>query len=112
MSHEEATDHRSTLWAAGGVISTARDLATFYRALAHGKLPARGGEARLCGGTVTSSRGVGPGSIAKTYTSTDGGLQFTVSATASVQDASRFNDDLDSAAEAMLCPADQTWRTG
>jgi D-alanyl-D-alanine carboxypeptidase len=94
-----------TLWAAAGVISTARDMATFYRALAHGELPSKEDTPDLCGGTVTSSRGIGPGSITKTYTSTDGSRQFTVSATVTVQDASQsFNLDLDAAAEAVLCP--------
>ncbi|TDD95019.1 hypothetical protein [Jiangella asiatica] len=45
------------------------------------------------------------GSITKTYTSTDGSRQFSVSATVTVQDASKsFNLDLDAAAEAVLCP--------
>lgn len=102
--------NHSTLWAAAGVISTARDMATFYRALTRGELPnpTPGDGPGLCGGTVQAGRGVGPGSMAKTYTAADG-RQFAVSATTAVRDPSQaFNDVLDEAAEAVLCPTHQT----
>ncbi|MEO3796938.1 serine hydrolase domain-containing protein [Nonomuraea sp. B10E15] len=103
----------SSLWAAGGLVSTSRDLTTFYGALARDRLlPARlrkemtypVEEQPVCGGSVTSYRGSGPGGLALTFTSADGRLQFALSATTSIAEQGRVRPALQKAAEAVLCP--------
>ncbi|MBB5131530.1 D-alanyl-D-alanine carboxypeptidase [Thermocatellispora tengchongensis] len=103
----------TSLWAAGGVISTAEDMTDFHRAFAQGRLlPANlrqviTGNQRpaLCGGKVDGARGVGLGSISMTFTSADGRLQLAVSATTSVKDpGGTFTAPIQRAAEAVLCP--------
>ncbi|MGW4795493.1 serine hydrolase domain-containing protein [Nonomuraea sp. NPDC004297] len=103
----------TSLWAAGGVISTARDLTTFYRALAQGRLlPAHlrdlveypDGRQSVCGGTVGLSTGSGPGGNTVSFTSADGRLQFAVGATTSTRDQPALRPALFRAAEAVLCP--------
>ncbi|MEO3804559.1 serine hydrolase domain-containing protein [Nonomuraea sp. B1E8] len=103
----------TSLWAAGGVISTARDLTTFYRALAQGKLlPANlrdlieypDKKQSVCGGTVGLFTGSGPGGNTVTFTSADGRLQFAVGATTSARDQPTLRPALFQTAEAVLCP--------
>ncbi|TDC00538.1 class A beta-lactamase-related serine hydrolase [Nonomuraea longispora] len=103
----------TSLWAASGLISTSRDLATFYRALAQGRLlPAALREVMrypveeqpVCGGSISLYRGSGPGGLAMTFTSADGRLQFAVSATTSIAGQGRVRPALQKAAEAVLCP--------
>ncbi|MFG1688615.1 serine hydrolase domain-containing protein [Nonomuraea sp. NPDC049269] len=110
-------------YAAGGVISTARDASTFRRAFVQGNLlpaelqkvitdppedappqPAPG--SRLCGGEplVQAIAGSGPGFMAVTFTSLDGRLQFAVSATLNVSNMEYSPDAIDQAAKAVICP--------
>ncbi|MEU6715341.1 serine hydrolase domain-containing protein [Nonomuraea sp. NPDC046802] len=103
----------TTLGAAGGAISTARDLTTFYRALAQGKLLPPNlrdmveypdNKQSVCGGTVGLFTGSGPGGNAVSFTSADGRLQFAVSATTSARALPTLRPALFQAAEAVLCP--------
>ncbi|MEU6720999.1 serine hydrolase domain-containing protein [Nonomuraea sp. NPDC046802] len=103
----------SSLWAAAGLVSTSRDLTTFYRALAQGRLLPAGlrdvmtypvEEQRVCGGSVGLYRGSGPGGLAMTFISADGRLQFAVAATTSVASQGQVRPALQKAAEAVLCP--------
>ncbi|MEU7855506.1 serine hydrolase domain-containing protein [Nonomuraea sp. NPDC049141] len=110
-------------YAAGGVISTARDASTFRRVFVQGNLlpaelqkvitdppedappqPAPG--SRLCGGEplVQAIAGSGPGFMAVTFTSLDGRLQFAVSATLNVSNMEYSPDAIDQAAKAVICP--------
>ncbi|MEV6159964.1 serine hydrolase domain-containing protein [Nonomuraea sp. NPDC052129] len=110
-------------YAAGGVISTARDASAFRRAFVQGKLlpaslqkvitdppedappqPAPG--SRLCGGEppVQAIAGSGPGFVAATFTSLDGRLQFAVSATLSMSNMDFSPAAIDQAAKAVFCP--------
>lgn len=103
----------TTLWAAGGVISTARDLTAFYRALAQGRLlPANlrdlveypDHEQSVCGGTVRAFTGSGQGGNAVTFTSADGRLQFAVDVTTSTRPQPALRPAMFQAAENVLCP--------
>jgi D-alanyl-D-alanine carboxypeptidase len=103
----------TTLWAAGGVISTARDLTTFHRALAQGKLLPAGlrdlvrypdHEESVCGGTVGLFTGSGPGGNAVSFTSADGRLQFAIDVTTSTRVQPKLRPAMYQAAEDVLCP--------
>jgi D-alanyl-D-alanine carboxypeptidase len=103
----------TTLGAAGGVISTARDLTTFHRALAQGKLlPANlrdlvkypDHEETVCGGTVGLFTGSGPGGNAVSFTSADGRLQFAIDVTTSTRVQPKLRPAMYKAAEDVLCP--------
>ncbi|MFC7585390.1 serine hydrolase domain-containing protein [Nonomuraea antimicrobica] len=103
----------TTMWAAGGVISTARDLTTFHRALAQGRLlPANlrdlveypDHKGSVCGGTVGLFTGSGPGGNAVTFTSADGRLQLAVDVTTSTRAQPTLRPAIFQAAEDVLCP--------
>jgi D-alanyl-D-alanine carboxypeptidase len=103
----------TTLWAAGGVISTARDLAAFYRALARGRLLPENlrdlirypdHEQSVCGGTVGVFTGSGQGGNAVSFTSADGRLQFAVDVTTSTRTQPALRPAMFQAAESVLCP--------
>ncbi|WP_433334865.1 serine hydrolase domain-containing protein [Spirillospora sp. CA-294931] len=108
-------------WAAGGVVSTARDVSAFQRAFAQNKLlpaepqrvitdPPEGApppSGRLCGGTpqLRAVAGSAPGYNAVTFTTADGRSQFAVSATLRVHNADpAVQAALNRAAEAVFCP--------
>lgn len=104
--------------AAGGVVSTARDMSTYWRAYVQGRLlpaslrkvldPPQGGSGptgpQVCGGAVQPSSGGSPGFIAVTYTSLDGRRQFAVSTTLKVAQSVDLINSVNKAAEAVLCP--------
>ncbi|GAA5065971.1 serine hydrolase domain-containing protein [Thermocatellispora tengchongensis] len=113
-------------FAAGGVISTARDISTFHQAFRQDKLlppelrkvltdPPPGAPAppppaeRLCGGdpVISQSSGGAPGYNATTFSSPDGRLQFALSTTLAVPNTDPAVTSLvEQAAEAVLCPAE------
>lgn len=108
--------------AAGGVISTARDVSAFHRAFAQGRLlpaelqrvitdppdgaPSPPPDKRLCGGepVLRAYTGGAPGYNAVTFVSADGRRQFAVSTTLSVKDVVSAVRAIDQAAEAVICP--------
>jgi D-alanyl-D-alanine carboxypeptidase len=108
--------------AAGGVVSTARDITRFHRAFVQGKLlppdlqrvitdpqegqPTQPPSERLCGGDPAFEvpSGGTAGFIATTFTSSDGRLQFAVSTTTSVGSPLAISQAINKAAETVLCP--------
>ncbi|WP_433514697.1 serine hydrolase domain-containing protein [Nonomuraea sp. CA-143628] len=110
-------------YAAGGVISTARDVSAFQRAFVQGKLlpaslqkvitdppegapPQPSPAGRLCGGepALQTVGGSAPGFMATTFTSPDGRLQLAVSATLSVSNMDFSPAALEQTAKAVFCP--------
>ncbi|MFI7131776.1 serine hydrolase domain-containing protein [Nonomuraea sp. NPDC050153] len=106
-------------YAAGGVISTARDMSTFHRAFYQGKLlppalqklitdPPENTPTLppLCGGDpeLRANAGGTAGFTAVTFSSTDGRIQFATSTTTSDQDPAAISRAINQAAEAVLCP--------
>ncbi|MFG1960378.1 serine hydrolase domain-containing protein [Nonomuraea sp. NPDC049028] len=110
-------------YAAGGVISTARDVSAFQRAFVQGKLlpaslqrvitdppedapPQPSPGARLCGSepALQAIGGSGSGFVATTFTSPDGRLQLAVSATLSVSNRDFSPAAIDQVAKAVFCP--------
>ncbi|MCK2239163.1 MULTISPECIES: serine hydrolase domain-containing protein [unclassified Crossiella] len=105
--------------AAGGVISTTRDISAFYRAFQQGKLLppelqeviTRGPQGRArpgagqCGDDLRIFGGTAPGYSAVTLTSTDGRRQIAVGATRSLADDNTVISAMIEAAQAVLCPA-------
>ncbi|NBE97627.1 MULTISPECIES: serine hydrolase domain-containing protein [unclassified Nonomuraea] len=89
-------------WAAGGVISTAKDLAAFWRYQA-GKLPPKD-QPGTC--IAVSAVGSGPGSIAYLFTTQDG-RQLGVNVTLKVPNTETGDlpEKVRQAAESLLCPA-------
>ncbi|TDE57624.1 class A beta-lactamase-related serine hydrolase [Nonomuraea mesophila] len=112
----------STLWAAGGVVSTARDISVFERAFIQGGLVppelqdvlrglvlggGGGGGERPCAGKgleITTVTGSAPGFRATTFTTSDGRVQFAVSTTLTKQDNAALSALSRAAAESVLCP--------
>ncbi|TDD94134.1 serine hydrolase domain-containing protein [Actinomadura rubrisoli] len=104
----------STMLGAGGVVSTARDVSTFFRAFYGGKLlpaslqqlitfPPRGCE----GGKpeFTSHGGGAPGLLTSTYTTPDGRSQFALSVTLSIDHNDRsVVSAISQAAKEVVCP--------
>jgi len=94
-----------------GVISTARDLSVFFRALTLGELVPEEFERlvprpmpELCGGTVASAGGSMPGINSTTFFSTDGRTQFAVAVTLSIDnmETRAVGEATTAAAEAVL----------
>ncbi|MEO3804330.1 serine hydrolase domain-containing protein [Nonomuraea sp. B1E8] len=113
----------SSLWAAGGVVSTARDISVFQRAFAQGGLVppelqevlralvigggGSGGGERPCAGTeleISASTGSAPGFRATTFTTSDGRVQFAMSTTLTKHDNAALSALSRTAAESVLCP--------
>ncbi|MGY0059878.1 serine hydrolase domain-containing protein [Streptomyces sp. LZ34] len=115
----------TTMLGAGGVVSTARDVSAFKRALRQGRLlpeslnklltdPPPGQppqpEGGPCAGNPEFAPGGGgsaPGFLASTYTSSDGRLQFAVSMTLAMDDAERMTTPqrITDALKSVFCPA-------
>ncbi|MEV0611877.1 serine hydrolase domain-containing protein [Nonomuraea sp. NPDC050404] len=112
----------SVLWAAGGVVSTTRDISAFQSAFARGDLLSAEmrelrrsilgggspGADRPCAGSgleISGATGGAPGFHAITFTTTDGRVQFAVSATLTNPDNAAIRELTKTAAEAVLCPA-------
>jgi D-alanyl-D-alanine carboxypeptidase len=114
----------STFLGAGGVVSTARDVSKFQSAFQKDKLlpdelqkvitdpppgqapPPSGGPCAGKPEIAPSHVGAAPGFIATTYTSTDGRLQFAVSATTSGDEATRaaVRTATSQAVKTLFCP--------
>ncbi|MEO3799083.1 serine hydrolase domain-containing protein [Nonomuraea sp. B1E8] len=90
-------------WAAGGVVSTAKDLTAFWRYQA-GKRPPKEQPGTCIG---ISALGSGPGSLAYLFTTQDGRLQLGVTLTLKVPNTSTGDlpEKVQEAAESLLCPA-------
>ncbi|TDE42559.1 class A beta-lactamase-related serine hydrolase [Nonomuraea mesophila] len=88
-------------WAAGSVISTAKDLAAFQRAQAKNRPPQE--QPGTC--LASAPRGSGPGSLAQVFTTQDGRLQLAVNTTLKVANhtADGYADKVTQAAEKLLC---------
>jgi D-alanyl-D-alanine carboxypeptidase len=119
------TINATTMRGAGGVVSTARDMSTFHRALRQGRLlpqsltrlltdPPPGQPPLPPGGPCAgdpefapASGGSAPGYFAATVTSPDGRLQFAVSVTVSMDDAERIAAPrrVTDALRSVFCPA-------
>ncbi|MGJ6969665.1 serine hydrolase domain-containing protein [Streptosporangium sp. G11] len=115
----------TTMLGAGGVISTARDISAFQRALRQGKLLPESLNKLLtdpppglpplppggpCAGNpefAPASGGSAPGYFAATVTSSDGRLQFAVSVTVAMDDAERVAAPrrITDALKSVFCPA-------
>ncbi|MGN9847399.1 serine hydrolase domain-containing protein [Nonomuraea sp. H19] len=98
-------------WAAGGVISTARDLSAFFRAFQQGKLLRpelkdiifSRGQAADPARCADPFLGAGPGSLSVTSASPDGRLQLAVSATVAA-DMPSLGQAIPKVSQAVLCP--------
>ncbi|MFI1333443.1 serine hydrolase [Streptomyces sp. NPDC020845] len=123
--HDADKINATIMLGAGGVVSTARDVSTFNRALRQGRLlpeslselltgPPPGMPPRTDGGPCAGnpefapgSLGTAPGFVASTASSSDGRLQFAVSVTLSGDDAERMNTPphITDALKSVFCPS-------
>ncbi|MGI5204778.1 serine hydrolase domain-containing protein [Spirillospora sp. CA-108201] len=119
-------DHQNvtTALGAGGVVSTAHDMSIYQRAFRQGRLlpeslskvitdPAPGRPAPTPGGPcagdpefAAGGGGAAPGYVAATYTSSDGRLQFAVSATLAMDDTERLtmSTRVTNTLKSVFCP--------
>ncbi|KAK1181363.1 serine hydrolase [Streptomyces sp. NBS 14/10] len=123
--HDADKINATIMLGAGGVVSTARDVSAFNRALRQGRLlpeslsdlltgPPPGMPPRTDGGPCAGnpefapgSLGTAPGFVASTASSSDGRLQFAVSVTLSGDDAERMNTPphITDALKSVFCPS-------
>lgn len=91
-------------WAAGGVVSTAKDLAAFWRYQVGERPPKE--QPGTC--IAISALGSGPGSLAYLFTTKDGHLQLGVNVTLKVPNTSAGDlpEKVAQAAESLLCSAE------